>query len=67
MRIFIDIYTYILYIIILLRNYRWKISLRNPQNLNKLTGEEIKVLFSHYIVYTYITYNRMKVKGNYET
>jgi hypothetical protein len=26
-----------------------------------------KVLFSHYIVYTYITYNRMKVKGNYET
>jgi len=26
-----------------------------------------KVLFSHYIVYTYITYNRTKVKGNYET
>jgi len=36
------------------------------QNSNELTGEEIKVLFSHYIVYTCITYNRMKVKGNYE-
>ena len=26
-----------------------------------------KVLFSHYIAYTYITYNRIKVKGNYQT